>query len=194
MLYKYRTVLADSRPVPYSNKQKHPGNNPGALYVSHETLLTIKLTGDELAPGLAGGLCDDDCKILAVHEGNNVREIALESGGNGVVLLVTADDGKYRLLGSLGVHVSVQRPRVNRDALAVLQVFDVHPLCAGELVHGLFALVDVGDVCVDDVHIYFLSGLSIVSTGRPSPIDKPISGLFRHVVDFRVEVAPRGFV
>ena len=111
-----------------------------------------------------------------------------------MVFLVAADDGKDGLFRSFGVHVSVQRPCVNRDALAVLKVFDVQTLCAGELVHGLFALGDVGDVGVDDVHIYFLSGLSIISTGRPSPIDKPISGLFRHVVDFRVEVAPRGFV
>lgn len=144
-----------------------------AIYVSRETLLTIKLTGDELAPGLAGGLGDDDCKILAVHEGNDVGKIALESGGNGVVFLVAADDCKDGLFRSFGVHVSVQRPCINRDALAVLKVFDVKTLCAGELVHGLFALGEVGDVGVDDVHIYFLSGLSIISTGRPSPIDKP---------------------
>lgn len=145
-----------------SNKQKTPrGYSRGILYVSCETLLTIKLTGDELAPGLAGGLGDDDCKILAVHEGNDVGKIALESGGNGVVLLLAADDGKDGLFRSFGVHVSVQRPCVNRDTLTVLKVFDVHALCAGELVHGLFALVDVGDVGVDDVHIYFLSGLSL---------------------------------
>ena len=127
----------------------------GILYVSCETLLTIKLTGDELAPGFACGLGDDDCKILAVHEGNDVGKIALERGRNGVIFLVAADDGKYRLLGALGVHIGVQRPCVNRDTLAVLKVFDVHALCAGELVHGLFALGDVGNVGVDDVHIYF---------------------------------------
>lgn len=150
---------------------------------SCETLLTIKLAGDKLAPGLACGLGDDDCKILAVHEGNDVSEISLESGRNGVVLLIATDDGKYGLFRSFGVHVSVQRPCVNRDALAVLKVFDVLALCAGELVHGLFALGDVGNVGVDDVHIFFsFSGLSIFSTGRPSPIDKPLSGLFRHFV------------
>ena len=100
------------------------------FHVKH-SLFTIKLAGDELAPGLAGGLGDDDCKILAVHDGNDVRKIALESGGNGVVLLLAADDGKDGLFRSFGVHVSVQRPCVNRDALAVLKVFDVHALCAG---------------------------------------------------------------
>lgn len=156
MIYKYRTVLADSRLVPYSNKQKTPrGYSRGILYVSPETLLTIKLTGDELAPGLAGGLGDDDCKILAVHEGNYVGKIALESGGNGVVFLVAADDGKDGLFRSFGVHVSVQRPCVNRDALAVLKVFDVHALCAGELIHGFLVVCDVDNVGFDDVHIYF---------------------------------------
>ena len=72
-----------------------------------------------------------------------------------MVFLVAADDGKDGLFRSFGVHVSVQRPCVNRDALAVLKVFDVKTLCAGELVHGLFALGEVGDVGVDDVHIYF---------------------------------------
>ena len=140
----------------------------GIFYVSCETSLTVKLAGDELAPGLAGCLGDDDCKILAVHERNDVREIALESGGNGVVFLVAADDCKDGLFRSFGVHVSVQRPCVNRDALAVLKVFDVQALCAGKFVHGLFALGDVGDVGVDDVHIYFLSGLSSsVPGGRP---------------------------
>ena len=136
-------------------KKQHPGNNPGALYVSCETLLTVKLTGDEFAPGLTGGLGDDDCKILAVHEGNDVREIALESGGNGVIFVLAAEDSKDGLFCSFGVHIGVQRPCVNRYALAVLKVFDVHALCAGQLVHGLFALGDVGNVGVDDVHIYF---------------------------------------
>ena len=90
-----------------------------------------------------------------------------------MVLVLAADDGKYRLLGSLGVHIGVQRPCVNRDALAVLKVFDVQALCTGELVHGLFALGEVGDVGVDDVHIYFPFWPVIFSTGRPSPIDKP---------------------
>ena len=150
--------------------------------MSRETLFTVKLTGDELAPALACGLGDDDCKILAVHEGNDVREIALESGRNGVVLLVSADNGKYGLFCALGVHVGVERPSVNRDALAVLKVFDVHALCAGQLVHSFLALVDVGNVGVDDVHIYFPFWPVIFSTGRPSPIDKPLSGLFRHIV------------
>lgn len=155
MIWQYPTVLADFRLVPYSNKQKHPGNNPGALYVSCETLLAVKLTGDEFASGLACGLGDDDCKILAVHEGNDVGEIALESGGNGVVLHVAAEDGKDGLFRSLGVHVSVQRPCVNRDALSVLKVFDVQTFCAGELVQGFLVLCDVGNVGFDDVHIYF---------------------------------------
>ena len=144
------------------------GYSRGIVYVSRETLFTVKLTGDELAPGLTGGLGDDDGKILAVHEGNDVREIALESGGNGVVFLVTADDGNDGLFRSFGVHISVQRPCVNRDALAVLKVFDVQTLCAGELIHGLFALGEAGNVGVNDVHIYFLSGLSSsVPGGRP---------------------------
>ena len=159
-----------------------------------ETSITIKLTGDELAPGLAGGLGDDDCKILAVHEGNDVGKITLESGGNGVVFLVPADNGKHGLFRSFGVHVSVQRPCVNRYALAVLEVFDVHALCVGQLIHGFLVLCNVCDVGVDDVHIYFPFWPVIFSTGRPSPIDKPMLGLFRHVVYFRVEVAPRGFV
>ena len=154
------------------------GYSRGIFYVSCETLLTIKLTSDELAPGLAGGLGDDDCKIIAVHEGNDVGKIALESGGNGVVFLVAADDGKDGLFCALGVHVSVQRPCVNRDALAVLKVFDVQTLCAGELVHGLFALGDVGDVGVDDVHIYFPFWAVIFSTEHPFSADrlfKPVS-------------------
>ena len=110
-----------------------------------------------------------------------------------MVFLVAADDGKYRLLGALGVHIGVQRPCVNRDALAVLKVFDVQALCAGELVHGLFALGEVGYVGVDDVHIYFPFRAVIFSTERPFSADRLLS-LFRHVVDFRVEVAPRGFV
>ena len=148
--------------------KKHPGNIPGALYVSRETLFTVKLTGDKLAPALACGLGDDDCEILAVHEGNDVREIALERGRNGVILVLAADDSKDGLFRSLGVHISVQRPSVNRDALAVLKVFDVLAPCAGKLVHDLFALGEVGNVGVDDVHIYFLSGLSSsVPGGRP---------------------------
>ena len=158
---------------------------------SRETLFTVKLTGDELAPGLAGGLGDYDCEILAVHEGNDVREIALESGGNGVVFLVAAYDGKYCLLGSLGVHIAVQRPRVNRDALAVLKVFDVHALCAGELVDSFLVLGDVGNVGVNDVHIYFPFWPIFFSTGRPSPIDKPLSGLFRQFVKFVRHFNPR---
>ena len=143
-----------------------------------ETSLTVKLTSDELAPGLAGGLGDDDCKILAVHEGNDVGKIALESGGNGVVFLVAADDGKDGLFRSFGVHVSVQRPCVNRDALAVLKVFDVHALCAGELVHGLFVLGEVGDVGVDDVHNFSPFLGCLINTGSRSPADrlfKPVS-------------------
>lgn len=123
------------------------------FHVKHY-LVTVKLTGDELAPGLACGLGDDDCKILAIHEGNDVREIALESGGNGMVLVLSAEDCKDGLFRSLGVHIGVQRPCVNRDTLAVLKVFDVLSLCAGELVHYFFALGDVGNVGVDDVHIY----------------------------------------
>ena len=125
------------------------------LCVSRETLFTVKLAGDELAPGLACGLGDDDSEFLAIHEGNDVSEIALERGRNGVVLVLAAEDGKDSLFRSFGVHVSVQRPRINRDALAVLKVFDVQALCAGKLVHGLFALGEVGNVGVDDVHIYF---------------------------------------
>ena len=101
-----------------------------------------------------------------------------------MILLVAADDGKHGLFCALGVHVGVERPCVNRDALAVLKVFDVHALCAGELVHGLFALGDVGNVGVDDVHIYFPFWPVIFSTGRPSPVDKPLLGLFRQFVKF----------
>lgn len=140
---------------------------------SRETLLTVKLASDKLSTGLASGLGDDDCKILAVHEGNDVREIALESGGNGVVFILAAEDGKDSLFCALGVHIGVQRPCVNRNTLAVLKVFDVLTLCAGELVHYFFALGDVGNVGVDDVHIYFPFWPVIFSTGRPSPIDKP---------------------
>ena len=165
-------------PTTLPDKNNTPGYSRGIVYVSCETLFTVKLTGDELAPGLAGGLGDDDCKILAVHEGNDVREIALESGGNGVVFLVAADDSKHGLFCALGVHVSVQRPCVNRDTLAVLKVFDVQALGAGKLVHGLFALGEVGDVCVDDVHIYFPFWAVIFSTERPFSADrlfKPVS-------------------
>ena len=138
------------------NIKKHPGNYTGvSLYVSHETLFAVKLACDKLSTGLAGGLGDDDSEILAVHKGNDVSEITLESGRNGVVFLVSADDGKHGLFCALGVNIGVQRPCVNRDTLAVLKVFDVHALCVGELVHGLFALGDVGNVGVDDVHIYF---------------------------------------
>lgn len=149
--------------------RKHPGNNPGALYVSRKTLFTVKLTGDELAPGLAGGLGNDDGEILAVHEGNDVREIALESGGNGVVLALSADDGKDGLLVALCAHVAVQRPCVHFQLVAVGKVFDVHALGAGQLVHGFLVVVNVGNVGVDDVHIFspFLACQSSVPGGRP---------------------------
>ena len=159
-------------------KNNTPGIIPGRFYVSCETLLAIKLTGDKLAPGLAGGLGDDDCKILAVHEGNDVGKISLESGGNGVVFLVAADDGKDCLFCALGVHIGVQRPCVNRDALAVLKVFDVQTLCAGELVHGFLVLCDVGNVGFDDVHIYSPFLGCLINTGSRSPADrlfKPVS-------------------
>ena len=149
-----------------------------------KTLFTVKLASDKLPAGLACGLGDDDGEFLAVHEGNDVGKITLERGRNGVVLLVAADDGKDGLFCALGVHVGVERPRINRDALAVLKVFDVQALCAGELVHNFLALVDIGNVGVDDVHIYFPFWPIIFSTGRPSPIDKPLSGLFRHIVKF----------
>lgn len=154
----------------------------GVLYVSHETLFTIKLTGDELAPGFAGGLGDDDGEILAVHEGNNVGKIALESGGNGVVLFLAADDGKDGLFRSFGVHVSVQRPCVNRDALSVLKVFDVHALCAGQLIQGFLVVVDVGNVGVDDVHIYFPFWPVNLQYREAVPDRQALLGLFRHFV------------
>lgn len=141
-------------------------------------LLTVKLTGDELAPGLAGGLGDDDCKILTVHEGNDVVKIALESGGNGVIFLVSADDGKDGLFRSFGVYIAVQRPCVNLNALAVLKVFDVQALCAGELIQGFLVLCDVCNVGFDDVHIYFPFWAIIFSTERPFSADrlfKPVS-------------------
>lgn len=166
------------------------GYSRGILYVPRETLLTVKLTGDEFAPGLAGGLGDDDCKILAVHEGNDVGKVTLESGGNGVVLLLSADDGKYRLLGTLGVHIGVQRPCVNRYALAVLKVFDVHALCAGKLVHGLFALGDVGNVGVDDVHIYFPFWPVNHQYREAVPDRQALLGLFRHFVKNVCNVIP----
>ena len=163
-------------------KNNTPGIIPGRFYVPHETSLTVKLTGDELATGLAGGLGDDDCKILSVHEGNDVREIALESGGNGVVLLLAADDGKNGLFRSFGVHVSVQRPCVNRDTLAVLEVFNVQPRVS---LYRVFLSSAMLEMLVSMMFIFiFLSGLSFISTGRPSPIDKPISGLFRQFVKF----------
>ena len=158
------------------------GYSRGIFYVSRETSLTVKLTGDELATGLASGLGDDDCKILAVHEGNDVGKIALESRGNGVVFLVAADDGKDGLFRSFGVHVSVQRPCVNRDALAVLKVFDVQALCAGELIQGFLVVCDVGNVGFDDVHIYFPFRAVIFSTERPFSADRLFS-LFRQFVD-----------
>lgn len=156
-----------------------------------ETLFAVKLACDKLSTGLAGGLGDDDCEILAVHKGNDVSEIALESGRNGVVLLVAANDGKDILFCALGVHVGVERPCVNRDTLTVLKVFDVHALCAGELIQGFLVLCDVGDIGFDDVHIYFPFWPVIFSTGRPSPIDKPLSGLFRQFVKFVRHFNPR---
>lgn len=111
-----------------------------------------------------------------------------------MVFLVSADDGKDGLFRSFGVHVSVQRPCVNRNALAVLKVFDVQALCAGELVQGLFALGDVGNVGVDDVHIYFPFWPVNRQYREAVPDRHALLGLFRHVVDFRVEVAQRGFV
>ena len=134
--------------------KKHPGNIPGGFYVLRETSITVKLTADKLSTGLACGLGDDDCEFLAFHEGNNVSEIALERGRNGMELVLAAENGKDGLFCTLGVNIGVQRPCVNRDALSVLKVFDVHALCAGKLVHGLFALGEVGNVGVDDVHFY----------------------------------------
>ena len=171
-------------------KNNTPGIIPGRFYVSCETLLAIKLTGDKFAPGLAGGLGDDDCKILAVHEGNDVGKIALERGGNGVVFLVAADDGNDGLFCALGVHVSVQRPCVNRYALAVLKVFDVQALCAGQLVHGLFALGEVGNVGVDDVHIYFPFWPVNHKYREAVPDRQALLGLFRQFVDFLCKLVP----
>ena len=165
-----------------------------SLYVSCETLLAVKLASDKLSTGLAGGLGDDDCKILAGHEGNDVGKIALESGGNGVVFLVATDDGKDGLFCALGVHIGVQRPCVNRYALAVLKVFDVQALCAGQLVHSFLVLGDVGNVGVDDVHILFSFLACHLQYREAVPDRQALSGLFRHVIDFRVEVAPRGFM
>lgn len=126
-----------------------------SLYVSRETLITVKLTGDKLAPVLAGGLLNDDVEIFTVHEVNDIGKIALERGGNGVILFLAADDGENGLFVALGVYIGVQRPNINVETCSVLKVFDVQALCAGELVHGLFAVGKVLDVGVDDVHIYF---------------------------------------
>ena len=156
-----------------------------------EYLFAVKLASDELSTGLARCLGDDDSEFLAVHEGNDVGKIALESGGNGVVFLFAADDGKDGLFCTLGVHIGVQRPCVNRDALAVLKVFDVQTFCAGELIQCFLVLCDVGNVGFDDVHIYFPFWPVIFSTGRPSPIDKPLSGLFRQFVKFVCYFNPR---
>ena len=164
--------------------KKHPGNIPGALYVSLETLFTVKLTSDELSTGFARCLGDDDSEFLAVHEGNDVGEIALESGGNGVILVLTAENSKDGLFCALGVHIGVQRPSVNRDALAVLKVFDVLALCAGELVHYFFALGDVGNVGVDDVHIYFPFWPVNHQYREAVPDRQALLGLFRHIVKF----------
>lgn len=132
-------------------------------------LIAVKLTGDELAPGLAGGLGDYDSEILAVHEGNDVREIALESGGNGVVLALPADDGKDGLFVALCAYVAVQRPRIHFQLVAVGEVFDVYALGAGELINRFLVVVDVGNVGVDNVHIFspFLACQSSVPGGRP---------------------------
>ena len=152
--------------------------------------IAVKLTGDELAPGLACGLGNDDGEILAVHEGNDVGKIALESGGNSVVFVLPADDGKDGLFVALCAHVAVQRPSVHFQLVAVGEVFDVHALCAGELIQGFLVLCDVGNVGFDDVHIYFPFWPVIFSTGRPSPIDKPMLGLFRHFVKNVCNVIP----
>ena len=151
------------------------------FHIKH--LFAVKPTGDELAPALACGLGDDDCEILAVHEGNDVREIALERGRNGVVLVLAAEDGKDGLFCALGVHIGVQRPSVNRDALAVLKVFDVLALCAGKLVHYFFALGDVGNVGVDDVHIYFPFWPVNLQYREAVPDRQALLGLFRHIVN-----------
>ena len=101
-----------------------------------------------------------------------------------MILLVAADDGKHGLFCALGVHVGVERPCINRDALAVLKVFDVHALCAGELVHGLFALGDVGNVGVDDVHIYFFFLACHLQYREAVPDRQALLGLFRQFVKF----------
>lgn len=166
----------------HRGEKNTPGIFPGYFYVSRETLFAVKLTSDKLSTGLAGGLGDDDCKIVSVHEGNNVGKIALERGRNGVVLVLSAEDCKYGLFCTLGVHIGVQRPRVNRDTLAVLKVFDVLTLCAGELVHYFFALGDVGNVGVDDVHIYFSLLACHLQYREAVPDRQALLGLFRHVV------------
>lgn len=107
-----------------------------------------------------------------------------------MVLLVAADDGKDGLFRSFGVHVSVQRPCVNLDALAVLKVFYVHALCAGELVHGLFALGEVGDVGVDDVHIYFPFWPVNHQYREAVPDRQALLGLFRQFVNFLCKLVP----
>ena len=107
-----------------------------------------------------------------------------------MVFLVAADDGKDGLFCALGVHVSVQRPCVNRDALAVLEVFDVQALCAGELIHGLFALGDIGNVGVDDVHIYFPFWPVNHQYREAVPGRQALLDLFRQFVNFLCKLVP----
>lgn len=97
-------------------------------------------------------------------------------------LVLSAEDGKDGLFCALGVNICVQRPRVNRDALAVLKVFDVHALCAGQLVHYFFALGNVGNVGVDDVHIYFPFWPVNHQYREAVPDRQALLGLFRHIV------------
>lgn len=138
-----------------------------------KTSITVKLTSDKFAPVLAGGLLNDNGEIFTIHQVNDICKVALERGGNGVVLFISADDGEHGLFVALAVHIGVQRPNVNGDMSSVLKVFDVKALCPGEFVHGLFAVGNVLNVGVDDVHIYFPFWPVIFSTGRPFPVDKP---------------------
>ena len=98
-------------------------------------------------------------------------------------LVPTAEDRKNGLFCALGVHVSVERPCINRDALAVLKVFDVHALCAGDLIQGFLVVCNVVNVGVDNVHIYSFLACHL-QYREAVPDRQALLGLFRQFVKF----------
>ena len=138
----------------HSGHYKNSGGNFPAA-VSRETSVTIKFTGNELAPALALGLSDDDGVIIIAHEILDIQERLGKGGGDGLKLAQVGDDGQHGLFRALAVQIVVQTKGFNMGLLAVIKVLDVPARLAGEAVQGFLVFAEVLDVGFDDGHGVF---------------------------------------